>query len=266
MQSRCFRISCLFVGLVSGCAAMAVAQDSGYSSAISVVSVTSTLGTTSPGSAVVSADAGAGAQSGGGGRLSTGMQFAGTGAFGVSTHGWGLSSPAAGASSMVRAESLPSVNTSGSGFRRSSSSGQSQSARSITSSKSSAGSKPPVGARSDGSGDYTPGFPDSTKGTAVISPPESVANTQFNFTPAQPQAATDLNTREFLAPSLQVGGGGGGNSSQGRQEDIYKKLHKYLDASHNSSLKSKSSKHTPAMKDPLKKSSLKSAKSSGLIF
>ncbi len=265
MRSRYLRFSCLFVGLASGSAAMAVAQDSG-SSSVADVTVTSTVGTSAPDSSVVSASS-AGGQSGGGGRLSTGMQFAGTGAFGVPSHGWGLSSPAAGASSMVRAESLPSVNTSGTRSRRSSLSAQSPSAPSAMSPKSSAGStKTPVGARSDGSGTYSAGFPDSTKGTAVISPPDGLSSALFNFAPFQPEEATDLNNREFLAPSLQVAGGSG-SSSQGGQEDIYKKLRKYLDASHNGSMKSKSGKHTPAMTNSLKKSStLKSAKSSGLIF
>ncbi len=245
---------------------MAMAQDIGNSSSVADVTVMSTVGSSTAGSAVVSA-APAGAQSVGGARqLSSGMQFAGASAFGTSSQRWGVSSSDAGTSSTGVSSGLPSGRTLGMSSGRSSFSAQQLSALSATSSKNLSGStKTTISPRSGGGGVYSAGFADSTKGTAAISPPEGLSSNLFNFAPGIPSAAPDLSNREFLVPSLQVGGAG--SSSTGGQQDIYRKLRKYMEASHKSSLKSKSSKHTPAMTDSLKKSStLKSAKSSGLIF
>lgn len=265
MRSRYSRFSSLLVSLVLGCAGTAVAQEILSNSSASVdATTTSTVG--SAASSTVSATPISG-QSGGSRRMSTGMQFAGSGAFGVSSRGWGAPSSVTGISSMGVKASPPSEKTPGTGLGRGSLNSQQLSALSaITSKNSAVSTKTPLAIRASGSGVYSTGFPDSTKGTAVLSPSQSFDSSIFNFTPSIHGETIDLSTHEFLAPSLQVGAGTG-SASRGKQDDIYKKLRRYLDASHKNSLKSKSSKHTPAMADPLKKSSsLKSAKSSGLIF
>jgi hypothetical protein len=245
---------------------MAGAQDTGISASVSDVTATATVGSST--NSVVSAAPAGGQSAGGGQKLSLGMQFAGSGAFGTSSHKWGVPLSAAGTLSMGRAAGLTSENAPGMGSGRSSLGARQLSALSATSSINPTGStKTPIHVQSNGSAVYSTGFPDSTKGTGGISPPEGMNSNIFDFAPAIPGAFPDMSNREFLLPSLQVSGTGAGRSSQGGQEDLYKKLRKHLEASHKGSLKSKSSKHTPAMTDSLKRSSsLKSAKSSGLTF
>jgi hypothetical protein len=51
---------------------------------------------------------------------------------------------------------------------------------------------------------YSRGFADSTRGTAVLSPPDAAASRMFAFDPEVSRAFTDLADHEFLAPSLHA--------------------------------------------------------------
>jgi hypothetical protein len=80
---------------------------------------------------------------------------------------------------------------------------------------------------SGGSGGYTTDFPDSTKGTAVISPPDSASIPMFHFEPTIASDWPDLADREFLIPSLHVGG----PSSEAREklsQNLYERIEQRL--------------------------------------
>jgi hypothetical protein len=72
---------------------------------------------------------------------------------------------------------------------------------------------------------YTGDFPDSTKNTAVISPPDLANSGVFDFDPYVSGEFPDLANREFLRPSLRVGE----KSSTTRQkEDLYQRIENRL--------------------------------------
>lgn len=54
---------------------------------------------------------------------------------------------------------------------------------------------------------YSDGFQDSTKGTALISPPDPGTSGPFAFNPELNTTLPGFSDRQFLSPSLQVGGG-----------------------------------------------------------
>ena len=82
-----------------------------------------------------------------------------------------------------------------------------------------------VGGGAGGGGTYTSDFPDSTKNTAVISPPDLGATPLFSFEPKVGEDFPDLTQREFLKPSLDVRG----TSATGQNdEDPYERIERRL--------------------------------------
>jgi hypothetical protein len=72
---------------------------------------------------------------------------------------------------------------------------------------------------------YTDDFPDSTKNTAVISPPDPANAPVFAFSPGVGVEFPDLSQYQFLMPSLHIGG----ESATGKdQEDLYKRIERRL--------------------------------------
>jgi hypothetical protein len=60
------------------------------------------------------------------------------------------------------------------------------------------GSAAPAGAT------YSADFPDSTRGTALLSPPDSGMASPLNWSPSMTHGFEDLTTRQFLIPSLHA--------------------------------------------------------------
>ncbi|HTY85254.1 MAG TPA: hypothetical protein VMB19_13615 [Silvibacterium sp.] len=82
-----------------------------------------------------------------------------------------------------------------------------------------------MGGGAGGGGTYTSDFPDSTKNTAVISPPDLGATPLFSFEPKVGEDFPDLTQREFLKPSLDVRG----TSATGQNdEDPYERIERRL--------------------------------------
>lgn len=54
-------------------------------------------------------------------------------------------------------------------------------------------------------GSYSTGFPDSTKGTALVSPPELGTTSPLEWTPSLSFALPDFSARQFLSPTLHPG-------------------------------------------------------------
>jgi len=73
-------------------------------------------------------------------------------------------------------------------------------------------------------GSYTRDFPDSTKGTAMLSPPER-ADQMFAFDPMLSTEFPDLADREFLVPSLHVRGPSSGLE---KKLDVYQRIEQRL--------------------------------------
>jgi len=75
-------------------------------------------------------------------------------------------------------------------------------------------------------GRYTSDFPDSTRNTAVISPPSIGNNDPFPFDPSLSDEFPDLADYQFLRPTLHVGPG----AARGRQqkEDLYRQIQRRL--------------------------------------
>jgi hypothetical protein len=83
------------------------------------------------------------------------------------------------------------------------------------------------GSGESGGGSYTSDFPDSTKGTAVISPSDPAQHPLFLFDTTMNSDFPDMSDREFLKPSLHVGGGGGSSGSNEKQ-DVYQRIEERL--------------------------------------
>ena len=75
-----------------------------------------------------------------------------------------------------------------------------------------------------GAGSYTTDFPDSTRGTAVLSPPDH-ADQLFAFEPMFSTGFPDLADREFLVPSLHVKGPSSGLENK---LDVYQRIEQRL--------------------------------------
>ena len=75
-----------------------------------------------------------------------------------------------------------------------------------------------------GAGSYTTDFPDSTRGTAVLSPPDH-ADQLFAFEPMLSTGFPDLADREFLVPSLRVEGPSSGLENK---LDVYQRIEQRL--------------------------------------
>jgi hypothetical protein len=67
-----------------------------------------------------------------------------------------------------------------------------------------AGAHPSLGGI--GGGSYSEDFPDSTEGTALISPPERGASSPLDWTPGFNFEFPDMSEEKFLNPTLHVGG------------------------------------------------------------
>lgn len=70
------------------------------------------------------------------------------------------------------------------------------------------------------------GFPDSTKGTAPVSPTDNPEETRLKFQPETNYEFPDLSNREFLQPTLDVTGADSGKSTQ----DLFKRIEERLAA------------------------------------
>lgn len=78
-------------------------------------------------------------------------------------------------------------------------------------------------------GTYSTDFPDSTKDTAVVSPPDSANNALFVFEPHVSEGFPDLADYQFLRPTLHVGGGKSSGGDQ-QKEDLYRRINRRLNA------------------------------------
>lgn len=93
------------------------------------------------------------------------------------------------------------------------------------------------------------GFPDSTKGEALLSPPDAGTASVFSFAPSVSEEFPDLADREFLRPTFRVGPGESGGN--GQKEDLYQRiesrLRKYREADEGpkNGLKKKKTKPKP---------------------
>ena len=84
---------------------------------------------------------------------------------------------------------------------------------------------PSIGKTSSGAGTYSSDFPDSTKNTGVISPPDASTTSVFTFGASVSHEFPDLTEYEFLRPTLHVGGGSGGEQ---KKEDLYRRIERRL--------------------------------------
>jgi hypothetical protein len=75
-----------------------------------------------------------------------------------------------------------------------------------------------------GNGQYADDFPDSTKNTGVISPPDLGNESPFVFETEVASGFPDLSQREFLKPSYHVGL----KSSSSKTEDLYERIERRL--------------------------------------
>ncbi len=79
-------------------------------------------------------------------------------------------------------------------------------------------------------GVYTGGFPDSTRGTALVSPPDKGTMSPLDWQPGVDFSHHDFAKREFLKPSLQanhrhgIKGRGNRANTLGRQRRPYSSL------------------------------------------
>lgn len=65
-------------------------------------------------------------------------------------------------------------------------------------------------------GNYSNGFQDSTRGTALVSPPDPGTAGPFGFSPGISMGLLDFSNRQFLSPGLKVGGHAGKRTRDGR--------------------------------------------------
>ncbi|MFZ0661487.1 MAG: hypothetical protein WAM66_02245 [Acidobacteriaceae bacterium] len=68
---------------------------------------------------------------------------------------------------------------------------------------------------STGNPKYTTDFPDSTEGTALISPPDLGTVSPLEWSPSLSFALPDFSTMQFLSPTLHTGGRSGMRSKAG---------------------------------------------------
>jgi hypothetical protein len=78
---------------------------------------------------------------------------------------------------------------------------------------------------------YTTDFPDSTKGTAQLSPPDPAGTPLFSFDTTMNTEFPDLAEREFLILSLHVGGPSSlsqKNEGMYQHQDLYQRIEERL--------------------------------------
>ena len=123
---------------------------------------------------------------------------------------------------------------------------------------------PGKGTAASGAGAYSPDFPDSTKNTGLISPPDASTTSLFAFGAPVSHEFPDLSEHEFLRPTLHVGGGSGGER---KKEDLYRRIERRLqeyreaDTLNNGLETGKRLGQNPSARKPLD-----SGLSSGLIY
>jgi hypothetical protein len=88
------------------------------------------------------------------------------------------------------------------------------------------------GGTESGGAAYTTDFPDSTRGTALLSPPDPALDPIFIFEPKVGLEFPDLSEREFLAPTLNIGSRDSMSSRPGAKEDVYQRIEKRLRGYH----------------------------------
>ncbi len=98
-------------------------------------------------------------------------------------------------------------------------------------------SQAPQGGGGSAGGSYSSDFPDSTKNTALISPPDSADHPIFKFDPTLSFEWPNLSDREFLVPTLHVGGGSSGSGN--KQQDVYQRIEERIRGYHTTSRKGK---------------------------
>jgi hypothetical protein len=89
-------------------------------------------------------------------------------------------------------------------------------------------STPPGGSGPGGNASYSAGFPDSTKGTAALSPLDYPESPLGGFDPSIDYSLPDFGNREFLALSLHVGGTVGVGGSAWQKLDAYQRIEQRL--------------------------------------
>ena len=80
--------------------------------------------------------------------------------------------------------------------------------------------------RSGGVEVYSMDFPDSTKNTALLSPPDPAGTPLFSFDPTMNTEFPDLAEREFLVPTLHVGALSSGSP---KKLDLYQRIQERLE-------------------------------------
>lgn len=85
------------------------------------------------------------------------------------------------------------------------------------------------GSGSAGGGEqYPTAFPDSTKNTAVISPPDMANNGLFVFSPTLSEGFPDLANYQFLQPTFRVSRSGSSQGGGREKEDLYRRIEQRL--------------------------------------
>ncbi len=79
-----------------------------------------------------------------------------------------------------------------------------------------------------GSGQYATGFPDSTKNTAIINPPDLGNDGLFIFSPAVSEGFPDLAEQQFLQPTFHISGGRSSRGGSQDKEDLYRRIERRL--------------------------------------
>jgi hypothetical protein len=82
------------------------------------------------------------------------------------------------------------------------------------------------GGGSSGGGQSVADFPDSTKNSATVNPPDSTNANLFAFQPAVASGFPDLSDYQFLQPTLHVRGSGSSGAQQ--KEDLYRRIERRL--------------------------------------
>ena len=77
---------------------------------------------------------------------------------------------------------------------------------------------------------YSSAFPDSTKSTALLSPPEAADQTVLTFSPSMNFGFPDLAERQFLDPSFRDTEGSSGQGTQDTFKRIERRLQEWSDA------------------------------------
>jgi hypothetical protein len=87
------------------------------------------------------------------------------------------------------------------------------------------GTEDAAGGQSNQAGEYTDDFPDSTKGTALVSPPDSGTASPLDWSSDLDFKFTDLSQKQFLTPTLHIAQRvGASRQSQGYRQGMRQTL------------------------------------------